>query len=252
MDVEDLAGAIYADLLPEYEVRLRAALAERDRDWLVDQLVRLSLPPALRAERDRRRADAATADDRAARLARLRAIDLDEAGIVAFLDAHADLDRDAHVGAGRLRPDAPEPGTALLTVEHRGDDGDALLTTAKDLLYALLFGDVATDTSLPRTRRELLTVTLPAGKAHALGFLQAATRVDAEGTWRDPEQVSHDEAAPNAVLEVEFGETDTEIVSRAVLVALRVVNDLEVNEQVLYARIDDIEASSLDPDLSGA
>lgn len=88
---------------------------------------------------------------------------------------------------------------------------------------------------------------LPAGKAHALGFLQASTRVDAEGTWRDPEQVSDDESAPNVVLEVEFGETEREVVSRAVLVALRVVNDLEVNEQVLYARIDDIEESSLAP-----
>ena len=41
--IDDLARSIARDLSPEFERRLRDALAQQDREWLVDELVRLTL-----------------------------------------------------------------------------------------------------------------------------------------------------------------------------------------------------------------
>ena len=60
-----------------------------------------------------------------------------------------------------------------------------------------------------------------------------------------PDSVSNDERAANVLLEVQFGETADELVGRAIIVALSVINTLEVNEQVLYARMIDIEETTL-------
>ena len=88
-------------------------------------------------------------------------------------------------------------------------------------------------------------MVLPRHKAGALDFLQATTELDADGTWKDPEAVSDDARADNVVLEVEFGEVAGELAGKGALVALGLINHLEVNEQVLYARMTNIEQSSL-------
>jgi len=67
----------------------------------------------------------------------------------------------------------------------------------------------------------------------------------AEGTWHDPENVSNDEHAENAVLEVQFGEVESEAVGTGILAALRLINQLEINEQVLYVRMVNVEETSL-------
>ena len=53
---------------------------------------------------------------------------------------------------------APEKGTGLITAQHRAESGEALLRRAKDMLFALLFGDDSTGTRLERTQQELLTL----------------------------------------------------------------------------------------------
>ena len=136
-------------------------------------------------------------------------------------------------------------GTRILLAGDRTEAGEALLTRAKDVLFALLFGDESTDTSLDRVAQELLTMALPLGKAHALDFMRASTELTAAGTWQDPESVSNDERAANVLLEVQFGETADELVGRAIIVALSAIYTLEVNEQVLYARMIDIEETTL-------
>jgi hypothetical protein len=96
-------------------------------------------------------------------------------------------------------------------------------------------------------QRELLTITVARRKAGAIAcLLRAATEIDVEGTWRDPDEVSHDDRAPNTLIEVEYGEVATEAVGRGIKLALRLINDLEVNEQILYARMEDIEESTLE------
>ncbi|MBM7783986.1 hypothetical protein [Tenggerimyces flavus] len=80
----------------------------------------------------------------------------------------------------------------------------------------------------------------------AIAFLmQAATEIGAEGTWRDPDQRAHDDHAANTLIQVEYGETQGERVGNAIVATLRLINDLEVNEQVLYARMENVEESTL-------
>ena len=244
-NIEGVLREVNRELAPEFEARLRAALADRDRDWLIDQIVRLALDAHSLQVLDRRIALAERARARSERAARVAAMALDADAVAAFTERHRGLDRAALIAGGALTPDAPPKGTDLLGPAHRTADGEALLTLAKDVLFGLLFGDESTGTLLQRTQRELLTLTLPRFKAGALDFMRAATEMSGAGTWQDPESVSNDIRADNVIIEVEFGEVGGELVGQAIVRCLSLINNLEVNEQVLYARMIDVEQSTL-------
>lgn len=243
--IDDLARSIAHDLSPEFEKRLRDALAQQDRDWLVNELVRLTL--SRHGFEDLERDRVATALLRAERLQRVARLNLDEAAVKRFIGDHDGRDRDRLIAEGYLNADAPEKGTVLLSAEHRSSLGEALLIGAKDVLFGLLFGDSSTGTRLDRVQQELLTLALPRAKAGALDFMRASTELAAAGTWQDPESVSNDERADNVLLEVQFGETADELVGRGIVTALSLINSLEVNEQILYARMINIEETTLIP-----
>jgi hypothetical protein len=182
---------------------------------------------------------------RIARLERVSALALDPDRIGAFTAAHEGLGRDGLIAAGHLLDDAPAKGTASITADHRSPSGEALLEHAKDVLYGLLFGDESTSVRLERIQRELLTLTLPRAKAAAFDFIPAATEMSGAGMWRDPTGVSDDERADNIIVEVEFGEVVGELVGHGVVRCLSLINNLEVNEQILYARMINVEESTL-------
>ena len=170
---------------------------------------------------------------------------IDSAAVRSFTSEQAGFTREGAISRGLLLSAAPVKGTALIEVEHRTVDGEALLVRAKDILFALLFGEASTETHLDRVQQELLTLAVPRSKAGALDFMRASTELAAAGTWQDPDSVSNDERADNVLLEVQFGETSDEIVGNAIVAALSVINNLEINEQVLYARMINIEESTL-------
>jgi hypothetical protein len=182
---------------------------------------------------------------RHARLARVTSLALDSDRIAAFTSAHEGLGRDALLASGHLRADAPPKGTTSIAAAHRSDTGERLLEHAKDMLYGLLFGDESTATRVPRIQRELLTLTLPRAKAGAFDFIPAATELDGAGMWRDPTGVSNDQRADNIIVEVEFGEVAGELIGHGVVRCLGLINNLEVNEQILYARMINVEQSTL-------
>jgi hypothetical protein len=142
--IETILRDVNREVAPRFEEGLRAALADRDREWLIDQIVRLAL------------------------------------------DAHS-----------------------LQALDRR----IALAERA-------------------RARAEL-------------DFMRASTELSAAGTWQDPDSVSNDIRADNVILEVEFGEVAGEHVGHGIVRCLSLVNNLEVNEQVLYARMIDVEQSTL-------
>ena len=244
-DITGMVRRVQLELSPAFEERLRDLLADKDREWLIDQIVRLSLDRHSLTEIDRRAEREAKALARSQRLDRVRALAVDEAAIAHFVDEHRGIDRAALQADGRLANDAPEKGTALITPDFRDPAGEALLQTAKDMLFALLFGDAATATTLVRTQQELLTFALPRFKAAALDFMRASTELSAAGTWQDPDSVSNDERADNVLLEVQYGDTADERVGDGIIVALTLINNLEVNEQVLYARMMNVEQTTL-------
>jgi hypothetical protein len=66
--------------------------------------------------------------------------------------------------------------------------------------------------------------------------MKATTELSAAGTWQDPESVSNDARADNVILEVEYGEIEDELIGHGIVRSLSLINNLEVNEQILYAR----------------
>jgi hypothetical protein len=245
MTIESIVRGINRELVPAFEEKLRAALADRDREWLVDQVVRLTLDAHALNEADRRTAAEAKLRARRERLERVSAMAFDAARLRAFIDEHDGVSRESLMAGGHVGSEAPAKGTALLVAAHRSDSGEELLTHAKDVLFALLFADESMGCDLPRLTQELLTLAVPRAKAGALDFMRASTELAAAGTWQDPDSVSNDERADNVLLEVQYGEVDGELVGHGIVLALTLINNLEVNEQVLYARMINVEETSL-------
>jgi hypothetical protein len=243
--IETIVRTINRELVPLFEERLRAELATCDRDWLVDQVVRLTLDAHSLQEADRRSVMEAKVKARADRLSRVTSLALDQPKLEAFLANHGGATRDGLIAGGYLAATAPDKGTTLVGPADRSPEGDDLLTLAKDVLFALLFGDDSNGTHLVRVQQELLTMALPRFKSGALDFMKASTELTAAGTWQDPHSVSNDERADNVLLEVQFGEVEAELVGPGIVAALSLINNLEVNEQILYARMINIEEATL-------
>jgi hypothetical protein len=254
--LDDVIGDIAEQLDAEREAELRKRLRDRlmalPKEWLVDQLLEQVGDPAGDPAPAGEPHDSDSPDEsriqaeRCARAARIRAMCLDDACLHAFIERCRPLTRERLERDGFLI-DPPVKGAALIGASCRTPGAEALLGEAKDLLEALLFGDAELNVRLVRVQRELLTITVARPKVGAIAcLLRAATEIDAEGTWRDPEQISHDDRAPNTQIEVEYGEVATEAVGRGIKLALRLINDLEINEQILYARMENVEESTLE------
>jgi hypothetical protein len=244
-NIDHIIRRINKELVPQFEEKLRAYLADKDRDWLIEQIVRLSLDAHSLQAMDRKLRQEFIAQSRAARLERVRGLAIDRAKLAAFLEKYKGYTRESLIADGYLQAGAPEKGTDLITAEQRSEKGEQLLLLAKDVLFVALFGDANTNTRLERVQQELLTMTLPRFKADALDFMKATTELSALGTWQDPDSVSNDQQADNVIFEVEYGEVEGELVGHAIIRTLSLINNLEVNEQILYARMINLEQSTL-------
>jgi len=243
--IENIVREIRRDLTPVFEQKLRAFLMDQDKDWLIEQVVRLTLDAHSLQEMDRKVMQELKTRQREARIQRVSALQVDVDKLRDFLREYSALDRAALTERGLLKSGAHPKGTFLIAASQRTEEGSRLLELAKDYLYAFLFGDETINTRLKRIQQELLTVTLPVFKASALDFMKATTELSAHGTWQDPESVSNDLRADNTLLQVEYGEIDGEFIGDGIKAALGLINNLEVNEQVLYARMENIEQSTL-------
>ena len=245
LNIEHIVRRINRDLVPQFEEKLRAYLAGQDKEWLVEQIVRLTLDAHSLQTMDRKIKQEIVAQNRSERLDRVKQFGLNRAKLNEFLKKYGELDREGLISQGYLAVTAPEKGTDLIQESFRTAKGNELLVHAKDMLFALLFGDASTNTDLDRIQQELLTLTLPRFKAEALDFMKATTELSALGTWQDPDSVSNDTRADNVIFEVEYGEIEGELVGNGVVRCLSLINNLEVNEQILYARMINLEQSTL-------
>jgi len=243
--IQMIVRELNRELVPQFEEKLRSLLQAQDREWLIDQIVRLTLDAHSLDEMDRKVVQERKARARAERVQRLRLLDLDREKLVTFLETYKDYDRSRLIAENYLLPSSPLKGTQLITDEYRSEKGTELLIHAKDVLFGLLFGDDTTNTHFERIEQEILTLTLPRHKSDALGFMKATTELSAFGTWQDPESVSNDSRADNVMMEVEYGEIMGELIGAGVVRTLSLINSLEVNEQILYARMLNIEQSTL-------
>ena len=176
---------------------------------------------------------------------RVRILNLDRAGLSRFLETNRRWNRRTLQRGGLLKKGCPRKGTDLIDARFRSRRGNALLDLGKDMLYALLFGDESTNTRLERTQRELLTLTVHRQKSTVLEFMKATTELSVHGTWQDPRGAANDMQADNVVLEVEYGEVADELAGDGIVLALSLVNNLEINEEILYDRMENVEQTTL-------
>jgi hypothetical protein len=231
--MDDVIRRARAEAAADLRAKLRDHLRAQPVEWLVERLLDhlvacegLPLPPP---------APTVVVPHR------VRPVELTEELLVGFAARYGEHDRDRLVAAGHL-VDPPPKGGPLLGPQHRTPTGEALLARAKDVLHGLLFGDGP----LVRVQRELLSLTVPRAKLGVFEFIrEAATEISAEGTWADPAGGAHDDRTGNTVVQVEYGEVAGELVGHGIVTALRLINELEVNEVVLYARMEDVEQSTL-------
>ena len=243
--IESIVREIRRDLTPVFEQKLRVYLMDQDKEWLIEQIIRLTLDAHSLQEMDRKVMQEMKSRQREARIERVTRLGMDVDKLRDFTSRHKEVDRVALLRDGFLLADAHPKGTFLIPPGQRSEAGNALLEEARDYLYAFLFGDESTNAKFNRVQQELLTVTVPVFKVSALDFMKATTELSVHGTWQDPESVSNDMRADNTLLQVEYGEVEGELIGDGIKTALSLINNLEVNEQVLYARMENIELSTL-------
>lgn len=244
-NIDVIVRQINREFVPQFEEKLRAYLASQDRDWLIEQIVRLTLDAHSLEEMDRKHFKEEENRRRAERAERVTRLHLDQTKLDEFVKRYKGYSRDRLIQEKFLSADTPPKGTDLIADSFRSATGNDLLQLAKDMLYGLLFGDESTNTHFHRVQRELLTLTVPRMKSDALDFMKATTELSAMGTRQDPRGAANDMRADNVVLEVEYGETEGEHIGDGVITALSLINNLEINEEILYGRMENIEQSTL-------
>lgn len=245
LTIETVLREVNREIVPQFEERLRSHLEGRDREWLIEQLIRLTLDAHSLQDKDRKRFREEEDRKRLERARRVRKMGLDQRTLENFISTNKAWDRRTLQSKGLLKKGCPRKGADLIEERFRTPRGQALLDRGKDMLYGLLFGDETTNTRLRRTQRELLTLTVPRAKSVALDFMKATTEMSALGTWQDPRGAANDMQADNVVLQVEYGETDGELVGNGVVLALGLINNLEINEEILYGRMENVEQTTL-------
>ncbi len=226
------------DLFPELEAKIRTELEKKDKDWLIDQIIYLT------CERHSLHEQKESLDDMRKRLIRIGKTAYDDQSLVDFIDQYKKMNRE-ELETARFLLNPPHTGLGSIESHQRSKTGEALLEKARDVLYLALYGDKTINVNITRGQEEILTMILPLSKSDSLFFLKSATEVNATGTWKDPEGVSNDDHAQNIGLQVEFGDNKKGTIGIAVFVALHLINLLHVNEQILYARMEKVERSSL-------
>ncbi|SDD25478.1 hypothetical protein [Actinokineospora iranica] len=159
------------------------------------------------------------------------AVPVDPASLAARIAHLTSWNADRLAAEGCL-VDPPQPGGPMIGRRHRSPLGEDLLREAKDLLYTLLFGTREHGVALNRVQRELLILAVPLAKAPVLAFASLAPAESGD-------------AAGNALLRIEYGETAGELVGDAVVAALRLINRLEINEGFLSARKENARRDTL-------
>jgi hypothetical protein len=244
-NIDAILRQINKDLVPQFEEKLRAYLADQDRDWLIEQIVRLTLDAHSLEEMDRQHIREQETHRRRERAERVKRLHLDQDQLRDFVGQYKEYTREKLIEEGFLSAGTPARGGELIAEEFRSREGNDLLQYAKDMLFGFLFGDELTNTRFHRTQRQLLTLTIPRMKSDALDFMKATTELSAQGTWQNAQGAANDMRADNVVLEIEYGEIEEARIGDGIVTALRLINNLEINEEILYGRMEKVEQSTL-------
>lgn len=236
--ISNIIKKVNDDLFPEFEAKMRLELEKKDKDWLIDQIIFLTCEKhSLHEQKDR-------LEHMKERLTRIRTTGYNDQSIQEFIDTYLKTNRETLEKSGFLI-NPPRQGFDIIAPYQRSQKGTMLLEKAQDIFYAALYGDTDINVRLKREKEEILTIILPQSKSDTLGFLKAVTEINMDGTWKDPDSIANDNEAHNTGLQIEFCDTKNGTTGIAIFTALNLINLLQVNEQILYARMEKVGRSSL-------
>ena len=103
-NIHSIVRRINRELVPQFEERLRSYLAEQDKDWLIEQIVRLTLDAHSLQEMDRKFVREMQARRRAERADRVRALGLNPEKRSTFtMEERLEMLRQCTVGLRNVR-----------------------------------------------------------------------------------------------------------------------------------------------------
>lgn len=239
IDINSIVKKAQDELFPELEAKIRTELEKKDKDWLIDQIIYLT------CERHGLHEQKKMLEEIKVRVNRISKKGYTDAVLAQFVDQYKNISRADLEEKGFLNH-PPHMGLATIKSHQRSQQGEHLLLEAQDMLYAALYGDKSLNVNLTRNQEEMITMVLPEFKSDVLSFLKAVSETRVAGTWKDPEGVSTDDHTSNIGLQVEFTDNTDGRIGEAIFTALHLINFLQVNEQILYARMEKVERSSLE------
>src|SRR5215213_7319856 len=124
-NIEAILSQINKEIVPQFEEKLRAHLAERDKEWLIEQIVRLSLDAHSLEEMDRKHVREVEKRKRQARAERVKKLDLDDDKLKEFVHRYKAFSREQLIQDNFLSVDAPAKGGEMITnisVPRRGSN----------------------------------------------------------------------------------------------------------------------------------
>ena len=102
-NIESIVRQINREFVPHFEEKLRSYLGQQEKEWLIEQIVRLTLDAHSLEEMDRKHFKEEENSRRAERVLRVTALDIDRRKLAEFLAQYKGQDR-----AGLLRGGPPE------------------------------------------------------------------------------------------------------------------------------------------------
>lgn len=171
------------------------------------------------------------------RITRIKKLKIDEAVLIRLVQDFSTHSRSQLIEDDFLRNPLPV-GKAPLREKHRSAKGNRLLQKAKDLLYALLYGDAEMNVKLLRAADELLTLTISQNKAYPLlSLLKNVTIIPTAGKLLDPTMKGKQLLTDIAMIELQFTETPAGVVGDGIVACLSLINLLEINDPQFDFRI---------------
>src|SRR5258706_16128637 len=92
--IESIVRQINREFVPRFEEKLRLYLADQDKDWLIEQIVRLTLDAHSLEEMDRKHFKEQENQRRRERAKRVHALELNEETLKEFRATNKDLNRE--------------------------------------------------------------------------------------------------------------------------------------------------------------
>lgn len=133
-DYDTFIRQIKQNSLFQVEQKLRAFLSTQDKEWLINQIVHLTLQMHDLLDVPLKLSWEQSPSNMNIIVKRLCDLSLDREKLVEFLQSYERYDRAELINQGYLLPKAPVKGTGLINENDRSEKGNRLLLFAKDLL----------------------------------------------------------------------------------------------------------------------